>query len=32
MKALDAPPPKPQVKKPSLNQQVAALTDRFRVK
>jgi ribosomal protein S1 len=34
MKALDAAParPKPAVKKPSLDRQVAALSNRFRVK
>jgi hypothetical protein len=32
MKALDAVRPKAAVKKPTLNQQVAALQDRFRVK
>ena len=34
MKALDAPPPRPQpaVKKPSLDRQVAALQNKFRTK
>jgi uncharacterized protein len=32
MKALDAPPPKAAAKKPSLDQQVAALASKFRVK
>ena len=34
MKALDAPPPRPQpaVKKPSLDRQVSALANKFRVK
>jgi len=32
MKALEAAPPRPTVKKPSLDQQVAALQNKFRVK